>query len=310
MKHIYIVVILLLTGSMTLSGQSRLFGERSVFTQYYLTPFLLHPGATGQNDFGQVIGVYRNTWATFPGSPRTFAFGYDGAIGNRIGIGLIGMSDSYAAFSTTKGVVNLSYTITSPTNKIGFGISGEYIQHGLDSRDLLSTLVDRNDIEIVDRLDGQTFLDGSIGIYGLYDNKLSYGITLPSLISQRLSGEGDTDQETEIGFIASLGYRLDIPDRDITFEPSVYVKKLLYVPLHVDINLKADFLDEQLTAALTGSLGAENRIGFLVGTQVNNLGIHYAYNLSTHEFQQYNNGSHELSLRFRLVPYDRSITGQ
>jgi len=91
MKYIYIVVALLFVGSATLSGQSRLFGERSVFTQYYLTPFLVHPGATGQNDYGQVVGIYRNTWATFPGAPKTFAFGYDGAIGNRIGIGVIGI---------------------------------------------------------------------------------------------------------------------------------------------------------------------------------------------------------------------------
>jgi len=187
MKYIYIFIVVLLAGSTALNGQSRLFGERSVFTQYYLTPFLVHPGATGQNDYGQVVGVYRNTWATFPGSPRSFAFGYDGDIGNRIGLGLIGLSDSYAAFSTTKGIVNLSYTIESPTNQIGFGISGEFVQHGLDSRDLISDLVDRSDREIIDRLEGNSYLDGSIGIYGLYDNKISYGLTLPSLLSTRPS---------------------------------------------------------------------------------------------------------------------------
>jgi len=178
------------------------------------------------------------------------------------------MSDSYAAFTTTKGIVNLSYTIESAVNKLGFGISGEYIQHGLSSRDLINTLVDRSDQEIVNRLDGYSFFDASIGVYGMYDNKISYGLTLPSLISQRLGGDGDSGQDREIGFIASVGYKLDIPDKDISFEPSVYAKKLLFVPFHVDINLKADFLDEQLTAAITGSIGGESRLGFLVGTQV------------------------------------------
>ena len=287
-----------------LTGQSRLFGERSVFTQYHLTPFLLHPGATGQNDYSQVIGNYRNTWATFPGSPRTFAFGYDGAIGNRIGLGIIGMSDSFAAFGTSKGILNLSYTIESPKNKVGFGISGEYIRHSLNTDELLSSLVDRSDQEIIERLDGYSYFDASIGVYGLYDGKISYGLTLPSIISQKLSGDGD-EQDREIGFIASLGYRLDIPSKDITFEPSIYAKKLQYVPFHVDINLKADFLNEQLTAGITGSVGAEDRIGFLIGTQVNSFGFHYSYNLSLHKFQQYNNGSHELTLRLRLQPYQK-----
>ncbi len=305
MKHFYLVLLLILTGTMSLSGQSRLFGERSVFTQYYLTPFIVHPGATGQNDYGQIVGLYRNTWATFPGSPRSFAFGYDGAIGNRIGLGLIGFSDDFAAFNTTKGTINLSYTIESTNNKIGFGLAGEYIQYGLTSSSLFSDLVDRSDAEIANRLDGYSFLDGSIGIYGIYDNRITYGLTLPSLISTRLAGDGDSGQSNEIGFIASLGYRLDIPEKDITFEPSVYAQKLLFTPFHVDVNLKASFLSEQLTAALTGSIGAENRIGFLVGTQVSNLGIHYAYNASTHQFQQFNNGSHELSVNFRLQPYKK-----
>ncbi len=302
MKNIFIGILLVMLAASALNGQSRLFGERSAFTQYYLTPFIMHPGATGQNDYSQVVGIYRNSWASFPGSPKTFAFGYEGPIGNRIGLGLLGMSDSYAAFNTSKGLLSLSYTITSEKNKIGFGISGEYIQHKLRSSELLNPLVDQGDREIVNRLDGYSFFDASIGVYGLYDGKLSYGITLPSIISQRISGDGDP-VDTEIGYIASVGYRFEVEDKDLVFEPSIYVKKLLYVPLHVDINLKADFLNEQLTAGLTGSIGAEQRIGFLIGTQLSNFGFHYAYNLSVHKFQQYNNGSHELSLKLRLQPY-------
>ncbi len=309
MKNIYLIILLVLTTICSSEAQSRLFGERSAFTQYFLTPYVMHPAAAGQNEYSQVMGLYRNTWASFPGSPETFAFGYDGPIGNRIGLGLLGMTDSFAAFSTSKGVLSLSYTIESPTNKIGFGISGEYIQHKLRSSELLNSLVDQNDIEIVNRLDGYSFFDASVGVYGVFDGKLIYGITLPSIISQRISGEG-SDPETEIGFVASLGYRMEVEDKDLVFEPSVYVKKLLFVPLHVDINLKADFLGEQLTAGLTGSVGAENRVGFLIGTQLSNFGFHYAYNLSLHEFQQYNNGAHEISLKLRLQPYNRSSPGE
>lgn len=307
MKNIYLAFLLLFGTASVLSGQSRLFGERSAFTQYHLTPFLLHPGATGQNDYSQVVGVYRNAWASFPGSPKTFAFGFDGAIGNRIGIGVIGMSDSYAAFGTTKGVLNLSYTIESPKNKLGFGISGEYVQNRLNTDGV--TGVDFTDPEIVERLDGYSFFDVSLGIYGLYDGKIIYGLTVPSAISQKLSGDGDS-QGREIGYIASLGYRMAIPDKDIVFEPSIYAKKLLYVPFHVDINLKADFLNEQLTAGLSGSVGGENRLGFLVGTQVSNFGFHYSYNLSLNEFQTYNNGSHELTMKLRLQPYKSKTSGE
>ena len=290
-------------------AQTRLLGERSVYTQYFMTPFLVNPGATGQSEYGQVVANYRNAWATFPGSPKTVTIGYDGALGNRIGIGVIGVSDSYAAFNTTKGGLNLSYTIDMPDHKIGFGISGEYVQHSLTDGALLNPIVDATDPLIVDRLNNNAYLDGSIGIYGTYMNKVTYGIALPSLISSRL-GEGSTTGDKEIGFIASLAYRMEMPDKDVVFEPSVYAKKLMFVPFHVDINLKADFLNEKLTAGLIGSVGAEERVGFLIGTQLSNFGFHYTYNLSLHKFQNYNNGSHELSLKLRLQPYNRPVVSE
>jgi len=301
-----ILFIIIMSTAYSVDAQTRLLGERSVYTQYFMTPFLVNPGATGQSDYGQVVANYRNAWATFPGSPKTVTIGYDGALGNRIGIGLIGVSDSYAAFSTTKGGLNLSYTIDMPDHKIGFGIAGEYIQHSLKGDAIVNPIVDATDPLIMDRLDNNAYLDGSIGIYGTYKNKLIYGIALPSLISSKLGG-GTTSGDTEIGYIASLGYRMEIPDKDVVFEPSVYAKKLMFVPFHVDINLKADFLNETLTAGLIGSVGAEERIGFLIGTQLSNFGFHYTYNMSLHKFQNYNNGSHELSLKLRLQPYKRPV---
>jgi type IX secretion system PorP/SprF family membrane protein len=305
MQKIILFIIIMAT-AYSANAQSRLLGERSVYTQYFMTPFLVNPGATGQSDYGQVVANYRNAWATFPGSPRTVTIGYDGALGNRIGIGLIGVSDSYAAFSTTKGGLNLSYSIDMPNHKIGFGIAGEYVQHSLKGDALVNPIVDAADPLIVDRLNNNAYLDGSIGIYGTYMNKLTYGIALPSLISSKLNG-GTTTGEKEIGYIASVAYRMEIPGKDVVFEPSVYAKKLMFVPFHVDINLKADFLNEKLTAGLIGSVGAEERIGFLVGTQLSNFGFHYTYNMSLQQFQNYNNGSHELSLKLRLQPYKRPV---
>lgn len=306
MKKLYILFALVIL-AVGVNAQSRLIGERSVYTQYFLSPYLLNPGATGQSEYSQVIGNYRNAWASFPGSPKTVTVGYEGPIGNRIGLGLVGVTDSYAALSTSKAALSLSYTIESPTNKIGVGISGEYVKHQLDGDELVNNpFINSLDPEIINRLDGSSYFDATIGVYGLYQNKIIYGVSFPSLISQKVSGPDGDASESEISFIGTLGYRLAVPDKDLVFEPSIYAKKLMLVPFHVDVNLKADFLNEQLTAGLTYSYGAEERLGFLVGTQVNNFGFHYSYNMSFHDFQQYNNGSHELSVRLRLIPYTKT----
>lgn len=308
MKKLYILFALVIL-AVGVNAQSRLIGERSVYTQYFLSPYLLNPGATGQSEYSQVIGNYRNAWASFPGSPKTVTVGYEGPIGNRIGLGLVGVTDSYAALSTSKAALSLSYTIDSPTNKIGVGISGEYVRHQLDGDELVNNpFINSLDPEIINRLSGSSYFDATIGVYGLYQNKIIYGVSFPSLISQKVSGPDGDPTNSEISFIGTLGYRLEVPGKDLVFEPSIYAKKLMLVPFHVDVNLKADFLNEQLTAGLTYSYGAEERLGFLVGTQVNNFGFHYSYNMSFHDFQQYNNGSHELSVRLRLIPYNKTKT--
>ena len=286
-------------------SQTRLIGERSVYTQYFLSPYLLNPGAAGQQEYSQVMANYRNTWASFPGSPRTATIAYDGAIGNRIGLGLIGVSDNFAALGTTKAGVNLSYTIETPTNKLGVGIGAEYIRHKLRGEELINPLVNTGDPEIVRRLESTAYFDATFGVYGIYNKKIIYGVAFPSVISQRVSGAEGSGADTDFSYIVNLGYRAEVPEYDLVFEPSIYVKKLMLVPLHVDVNLKADFLSEKLTTGITYSKGAEDRVGFLVGTQVNNFGFHYSYNMSLHEFQQYNNGSHEISVRLRIQGYNR-----
>lgn len=306
MRNIIILFALVIM-AVGINAQSRLIGERSVYTQYFLSPFLLNPGATGQKEYSEVMANYRNTWTAFPGSPKTVTIAYEGPIGNRIGLGLIGVSDSYAALSTSKLGLNLSYTIESPDNKIGVGIAGEYIQHKLDGDELVNNpFINSLDPEIINRLDATGYFDATIGVYGIYKNKIIYGVSFPSLVSQKVSGPAGDDSKSEINWIANVGYRLEVADKDLVFEPSVYVKKLMLVPMHVDLNLKADFLGEQLTAGLTYSYGAEERVGFLIGTRVSNFGFHYSYNMSFHDFQQYNNGSHELSLRLRLQPYTKN----
>lgn len=287
-----------------LSAQTRLIGERSVYTQYFMTPFLMNPGATGQKDYSQVIANYRSAWTAFPGAPKTVTLAYEGNLGNRIGLGLIGVSDRFSALSTNKLGLNLSYTITTADHKIGVGLAGEYIQHSLNGDEFVgNNYIDLDDPSIRARLDGIGYFDATIGVYGTYMDKIVYGVSFPSLVSQKVSGTQSVDPSSDFNFIANVGYRFRLEDKDVTLEPSIYVKQLILVPFHVDLNLKADFLNESLTAGVTYSYGAEDRLGFLLGTELSNFVLSYTYNVSLHEFQQYNNGSHELGLRLKLIPY-------
>ncbi|MEE9374691.1 MAG: PorP/SprF family type IX secretion system membrane protein [Saprospiraceae bacterium] len=306
-KYIIIVIsIAFLLGISKVNAQVRLIGEQSVYTMYYLNPVLVNPGATGYEGYHSVVLNYRKAWASFPNSPSTGTLSYNGPIGNRIALGILAYTDSYGAFNTNKGQISFSYNLDMPNNKLGIGISAEYIQHKLNGDAVANPLVDITDEEIFSRLNGSRYFDASIGIFGIYDDKVTYGVALPSVISQRLDDDSNTLVGRDFGLIANLGYKFDLVDKDLVIEPSIYAKQIMLVPFHVDINLRLGLLDEKLTMGVSYSTGAENRLGFIVGAYLDNFGVFYGYNTSFNQFQSFNNGSHELSLKLKLQPLKTS----
>ena len=134
-KILFFSIILISFIINSAQAQTRLIGERGIYSQAYINPVLINPGATGFQDYQEILFNYRNTWATFPGSPQTLTFNYNGPLGNRLGLGAQILTDKFAAFETMKGGLTLSYSIESKVNKVGFGLTGEYVQHRLSIND-------------------------------------------------------------------------------------------------------------------------------------------------------------------------------
>jgi len=304
MKKLLYICLFVTFASQAFS-QVRYFDERYIFNQSFVNPVLINPGAIAQADHQQVLLSYRNKWATFPGTPRSFALSYDGTLGNRLGLGAMVLSDRNGALETVKGQLGLSYTIESAENKLGFGLTGEIIQHSLNASVYDDGQVDQNDPHISNRFDGVNFFDLSLGLYGVYQDRFIYGLTLPSLVNSMFDNIETVEYERTFGYIIQLGYKFDMTSYDIVATPSVVVKQLMGVPFHVDINMLGEFLDQRLTGGVTYTVGADERLGFLIGARVNAFNFYYSYNVSRHEFQQYNNGSHEVTIRFDIGKMDK-----
>lgn len=288
-KTFLVCAVLLYAAGM--QAQSRYFDERYIYTQAQVNPQLINPGAVGSAMKHQILLNYRNKWSGIDGAPRTVTLSYNGPVGNRLALGVNVLSDKFGELETTKGAVGLSYIIKSETNQVGFGISAEYIKHGLSG----FGNADPNDPVISQALAGAEYFDASFGLYGIYMNRLTYGLALPSMVSSRISDIDDDAPDRELGFILQFGYKLEIQS-DISMTPGIIMKKLANVPTHIDLNLNFGFLQDKLIGGVTYTLGADKRLGFLLGTKIEKLNFYYSYNTSSHLIQDYNNGSHELTL--------------
>ena len=72
------------------------------------------------------------------------------------------------------------------------------------------------------------------------------------------------------------------------------------MPFQADINLKGYFLEDKLIGGLTYRGGSNGAMAILVGSKFNNFGFYYTFDVSFQEFQSNSNGSHELTLSFKL----------
>lgn len=277
-------------------GQDRYLDERTVYTMDHIYPALSNVGAYGHKGDHELILNYRNTWSSFEGSPKTITLQYNGEVFDKLGAGVTFFNDTYGALQTTKFGVGANYSIVSATNKLSFGLSGDYVKHSL--RDIEG--LDAEDVVVAARLDGSTFVDLGVGIYGTYMDKMIYGLSLPSLVSSRISGEEVAEVEKNLGYIIQLGYVLNLPEYTMKVTPMVTHKDLMFAPSSTRLDVLATFLGERLTGGVSYTINGENTIGFLLGTKVSNFNLYYGYQVSNHAFQTHNNGSHDLTLSYRM----------
>ena len=294
MKHIFLSVFFAVIYS-AVSAQ-----EPGVYTQYHLNPVLLNPGATGQSGDHEFLFNYRNKWASFDGAARDFTFMYHGLLGNRIGLGGQLYAERIGRFRSFQGTINYAYRIVSESYNIGIGITTGIQQLGLSSE--FDPFLDDTDELLNEALDGVILFDASFGVYGEYNDALFFGVSFPNLVRSRIAEiEGDLeDPNEEFNFAGLIGYRFHVKNYNFFVEPSLAVKNIRRVPFHVDLNLKLSFLEEQLVGGVTYSLGDESRFGVILGTRVDKLKLFYGYDVSFGEFQDFNNGSHEVTIQYNL----------
>ncbi len=280
-----------------------MFGqERGLYTQYYLNPAVINPAYSGFNDDFSILNFnYRNRWATFPGSPQSYTFNYHSPVGERLGLGALIFSENIASISRFRAQLAYAYKFQVQDYKVAIGLSTEYQRFSIDNSTVTNPFFEVDDNLLLDAIDGVGFFDATFGVYADYKDKFFVGLALPNLIRARLSDIASAEESTGgLHYNIFMGFRFDVNNYDIRLEPSILIKDHRYEPFQVDLNLKGSFLNDQLIGGLTYSLGAGSRVGVLIGTNINKFSFNYSYDASFEEFQQYNNGAHEITVGIKI----------
>ncbi len=271
--------------------------DEAIFSHYNIMPVLINPSAAGFGDMHQFQLNARAQWSGFVDAPQTYSAQYNGPLGDNFGIGLGVLTETAAHMMRLRAHLNYAFRFeVSEAVKLSAGFSTEYQQVRLDNGVAASTFFQEGDRIIEDFMDGRGVFDASIGVFSSFNENTKVGLAFTNLVRSRLSnvsGQGNNEPILKY-YTFYAAHNFLVEDLNFTLEPSLMVRNVRDVPSQVDINLKASFLDESLTTGLSyRSLGA---LGLLLGTKLSNFAFYYSYDLFFQDFQQYNDGSHEVTV--------------
>lgn len=296
MKNLIILLVLICTAYGAHAQQ-----DETIFKHYYLNHTLVNPAASGLGDGHEIRLNVRNQFAGFPGAPQTYSVGYNGPLGKTFGLGVNILTENIASLSRYRIQMAYAFRHTTDNLKLNIGFSTEFHQMRIPQGAGANPLFDAGDVLLADAVDGLMLFDATLGVYGRFKENTFFSLAVPNLIRARLDNVSPNNQEPA-GFLQFFmlmgGHKFDLTNSSVSIEPSMMITKVMDVPVIIDANLKASFLNEKLSAGVTFRTGPSTSVGFMLGTKVNAAQVYYSYDSHMGPLSNYNQGSHEISLGF------------
>ncbi|WP_425433045.1 PorP/SprF family type IX secretion system membrane protein [Flavobacterium album] len=269
------------------------------YTQYMYNTLTVNPAYTGSTGNLEATLQHRTQWVGIDGAPQTQAFSiHSPMFDEHVGLGLSVVNDRLGPSNETYVNGNFSYTIPLGLDtKLAFGLRAGARMLNIDwskgrayqdGDPLLNTNINNRINPTI----------GS-GIY-VYDEKWYAGISVPNFLrSDYYNDVQEATVQDRLHYYVMGGYVFDLTE-DVKFKPAVLAKIVSGSPLIVDAS--ANFLLQDIVT-LGVSYRWDDSVSGLAGFQITK-GIFagYSYDYSVTQLNKYNNGSHEIILRFQLVP--------
>lgn len=289
-----IIVTLLLGGMFSVVNEAQA-QQDSQFTQYMYNTISVNPAYAGTRGSLSMIGIYRNQWVGLDGAPETLNFSANSPIGIQgIGVGLGFTSDKIGPSSESIITTDISYTIpVSNTAKLSFGIKGGVSIWNLNPDKL--NVYNPNDYDLQQQNRSAPVIGA--GLY-LHTEEWYLGVSSPNFMETEHYDDVQVSTATDKTHLYFIGGYVFTLSENLKLKPAILAKAIIGSPLSIDVSANA-LIYNKVTFGLAYRHDAA--VSALAGFQVtDNIMIGYAYDYETTELSRYNNGSHEVFLRFEL----------
>jgi len=294
LKHTFIPCLLIVLCS---AVTTVVHGQKEPqYTQYMYNIGSFNPAYVGTVETPELTALYRAQWIDIPGAPRTFRFGANLPLSNeKMGLGLNVVSDQLGPVSQTYADISYSYQVKVTDNtKLSFGIDtgGSFLNVDFNK----GTFENPGEPLSLERINNFYPTVGA-GTF-MYGDQWYVGASIPNFLTEGIyNDEVATVVDDKIQFNFIGGYVFNLSD-GLKFKPAFLINSLSGAPLN--INLSGNFLiSDVVTAGI--SYRVENAFSGLAGFQLSDsMFVGYSYDYNTNPLGEFNQGSHEVILKFYL----------
>jgi type IX secretion system PorP/SprF family membrane protein len=303
MKTFKIIVALVLTlGCLTTTAQ-----QAPMYTHYMYNTLSVNPAYAGSRDALTLTALHRSQWVGYKGAPVTQTLTAHSPIRNEhIGLGFSLLHDKIGPTNNTSVFVQYAYRLTlTAKSKLAFGLSA--------GANFFSANL--NDLQLDQQIDPAfavnvtNHVSPNFGFGAYYSRERFYaGVSVPNLLQNSFTATNQLNNNTLIGkdqrhyfFIA--GAVFNIAD-NLAFKPTTLVKVTVAAPVQADLTASFIIMKKFLVGAMYRSGDAFGGLAGLDITEQLHLGYSYdwSYGLET---SKYNQGSHEIVLRYDFIFSDK-----
>ena len=274
--------------------------------QYLLNPLPLNPAFAGSKEILSTGLSIRRQWTGIDNAPVTFTLNGHNRIPNtRLGYGLLLLNEEVAISKRTGVLANFSYHLKTGSGNFSFGLAAGFENY----RNEWSAIQTVTEEDPTFNLQNESHWrpNFSAGIY--YHNEESFiSFSIPLMLSNQYQvGIHETFQSRsnpeEFNYHLLAGYRFKFSDL-IEIRPSVMAKYIYSSPLQLDLNLQAFYKE---SFGLGFIYRPNQSVSSILRYNVNEMfSLGYSVEFSINELAGYQNGSHEISMRFDLIKITNS----
>ena len=300
MKQLKKIMALLALVSISANAQ-----QDPQYTNYMYNTININPAYAGSRGALSIFGLHRSQWVGLEGAPTTNSFSINTPIAeSKVGLGVSFVNDRLGVTDENTLSVDFSYTLdlNNRGSKLSFGLKG--------SANMLNVAYSRlnkynpNDPQILTDINNQFTPNIGAGVY--WHNEQTYvGLSAPHFLeTTRYDDNVQSTMQQKMHYYLMGGHVFELNPM-LKFKPAFLLKAVEGAPLQADIT--GNFLiNEKFT------LGAAYRWdaawSALAGFQVTDgLFIGYSYDSDIKALRNYNNGSHEIFMRFELFNKYRRV---